>query len=195
MWAAMMVGMMLPSLVPMLQHYRMAIGGSGEAHLGWLTAIMGIAYFLVWSLLGVAVYPLGAALAILEMQHTALARAVPIAVGLVVLIAGVIQFTAWKSHHLAGCREAPGRASTLAGDASSAWRQGVRFGLQCGASCANLTVILIVIGVMNLRAMVVVTAAITVERLAPAGQRIAQAIGGIIVGAGLLMIARAAQLG
>jgi predicted metal-binding membrane protein len=34
-------------------------------------------------------------------------RAVPIAVGVVVLIAGALQFTAWKAHHLACCREAP----------------------------------------------------------------------------------------
>jgi hypothetical protein len=39
-----------------------------------------------------------------------LARAVPLAVGVIVLIAGVIQFTAWKKHHLACWRETPGAA-------------------------------------------------------------------------------------
>jgi predicted metal-binding membrane protein len=34
------------------------------------------------------------------------ARAVPIAVGVVVLIAGSLQLTAWKARHLACCREA-----------------------------------------------------------------------------------------
>ena len=38
-------------------------------------------------------------------------------------------------------------------------------------------VILLVAGVMNLGAMAVVTAAITVERLAPAGEQSARAIG------------------
>jgi hypothetical protein len=47
---------------------------------------------------------------------------------------------------------------------------------------------------MDLRAMAVVTAAITVERLAPAGERVAQAIGAGFVGAGLFLIARAAGL-
>jgi predicted metal-binding membrane protein len=51
--------------------------------------------------------------------------------------------------------------------------------------------VLLVIGVMDLRAMVVVAAAITVERLAPAGERVARATGVIVVGAGLLLIARA----
>jgi predicted metal-binding membrane protein len=55
--------------------------------------------------------------------------------------------------------------------------------------------ILLVIGVMDLRAMAVVVAAITVERLAPAGERIARAIGAGALGAGLLLVARAAGLG
>jgi len=54
--------------------------------------------------------------------------------------------------------------------------------------------ILLVIGVMDLRAMAVVAAANTVERLAPAGARIARAIGAVAVGAGLVLIARAAGL-
>jgi len=37
--------------------------------------------------------------------------------------------------------------------------------------------ILLVIGVIDLRAMAVVAAAITVERLAPAGERVARATG------------------
>jgi hypothetical protein len=51
------------------------------------------------------------------------------------------------------------------------------------------------IGLMDLRAMAVVAAAITVERLAPVGEPAARATGAIAVGAGLLMIARAAGLG
>jgi hypothetical protein len=47
---------------------------------------------------------------------------------------------------------------------------------------------------MDLRTMSVVTAAITVERLAPAGERVAHAIGNIRSGAGLCLIARAAGL-
>jgi predicted metal-binding membrane protein len=100
-------------------------------------------------------------------------RAVPTAVGLVVLIAGALQFTAWKARHLAFCREAPGRGRTLPADAGTAWRHGrLRLGLHCSQCCVGLTAILLVIGVMELRAMAVVAAAITLERLAPAGERI-----------------------
>jgi predicted metal-binding membrane protein len=48
---------------------------------------------------------------------------------------------------------------------------------------------------MDLRAMAAVTAAVTVERLAPAGERVARAIGAVVVGSGLLLIAQAAGLG
>jgi hypothetical protein len=48
---------------------------------------------------------------------------------------------------------------------------------------------------MDLRAMAVVTAAITAERLAPAGKRVARTIGAAVVGAGLILIAQAAGLG
>jgi predicted metal-binding membrane protein len=40
-----------------------------------------------------------------------------------------------------------------------------------------------------------VTAAITVERLAPNGERIARVVGALIVVAGLFLVARAAGLG
>jgi hypothetical protein len=47
---------------------------------------------------------------------------------------------------------------------------------------------------MDPRAMAVVTAAITIERLAPAGERVARATRAVIVGAGLLLIVRATGL-
>jgi predicted metal-binding membrane protein len=50
--------------------------------------------------------------------------------------------------------------------------------------------ILLVVGVMDLRAMAVVTAAMTIERLAPASARFAQAIGVAVVATGLLLITR-----
>src|SRR6266571_850852 len=167
-WVAMMVAMMLPSLVPMLWRYRQAVGSTGETRLGRLTALVGVGYVFVWTVFGMAAFPLGVALATLEMQQPALARAVPIAVGAVVLIAGFLQLTAWKARHLAWCREAPGRGRTLPADTGTAWRHGLRLGLHCTHCCVGLMAILLVIGVMDLRAMAVVAAAITVERLAPA---------------------------
>ena len=55
--------------------------------------------------------------------------------------------------------------------------------------------LLLAVGIMDLRAMAAVTAAITAERIATAGERVARAIGVVVVGAGLFLIARAAGLG
>ena len=192
MWIVMMVAMMLPSLVPMLRRYREAVGRTGETRLGRLTAIVGAGYFFVWTVFGTVAYPLGVALAAIEMQQPALAHAVPVAVGVVVLIAGAFQLGAWKARHLACCREAPGRGRTLPADAGTAWRHGVLLGLHCVRCCAGLMAILLVVGVMDLGAMAVAAAAITAERVAPAGERVARAIGAVAVAAGLLLIARAA---
>jgi predicted metal-binding membrane protein len=195
MWVVMMVSMMMPSLVPMLRRYRKAAGRTGETRLGPRTVLVGLGYFSVWTVFGMAAFPLGMALAAVAMQQPALARAVPLAAGVVVLFAGALQFTAWKACHLACCREAPGRGNTLPADAGTAWRHGLRLGLHCARCCAGLMAILLVLGVMDLFAMAVVAAAITVERLAPAGERAARATGAVIVGAGLFLIARAAGLG
>jgi predicted metal-binding membrane protein len=192
MWIVMMVAMMLPSLVPMLWRYRQAVGRPGETRLGRLTALVGVGYFFVWTVLGMAAFPLGAALASIEMQQPVLARAVPIAAGVVVLIAGSLQLSAWKARLLACCREAPGRGRALPADSGTAWRLGLRLGLHCSYCCAPPMAILLVVGVMDLRAMALVAAAITAERLAPAGERIAQVIGGVALVAGWFLVARAA---
>lgn len=203
MWGGMMVAMMLPSLVPMLWRYREAVGGIGAMRLGRLTALVSAGYFFVWSAFGMAIFPLGVALAALEMQLPALARAVPLAAGVIVLIAGALQFTAWKTRHLACCRAAPGRCVMVAAplavpalpalpaDVSTAWRHGLRLGLHCGYCCAGLTMVLLVLGMMDWRVMAVVTTAITVERLAPRGERVARVIGVGVVATGLVLIVRA----
>jgi predicted metal-binding membrane protein len=176
MWVVMMVAMMLPSLVPALWRYR-------QAGLGRLTALVGVGYFFVWTVFGMAVFPLSAALA----------RGVPVAVGVVVLMAGFFQFTAWKAHHLTCCREA-GRGQVSA-DAATAWQHGLRLGLHCTKCSVGLIAILLGLGVMDLRAMAVVAVAITAERLAAAGARVARATGALAMGAGFFLIARAAGLG
>lgn len=194
MWAVMMVAMMLPSLLPMLLRYRQAMAAVGPSRLAHLTATVAAGYFFVWTLVGVAAFPLGVSLAAIEMQQPALARGVPIAVGIVVVIAGFLQFTSWKAHHLACCRGRNVCLPASSASAAGAWRHGLRLGLQCSYCCAGLTAVLLVIGVMDLRAMTAVAVAITLERLAPAGHQIARAIGAFVVCAGMFLIARAVGL-
>jgi predicted metal-binding membrane protein len=188
MWVAMMVAMMLPCLVPMLCRYREALVRTGDTPLGRLSLLVGVGYFFVWTAVGAFAWLLGIALAEVEMRLPAVARAVPIAAGMVVVIAGALQLTAWKAYHLACCRAAArGGALPGAGAARAAWRHGLRLGLHCSCACAGLTAVLLVVGVMDLRAMALVAAAITAERLAPAGVRVARITGALIVVTGLVL--------
>ena len=195
MWIVMMVAMMLPSLIPMLRRYRQAVVGSGGTRLDWLTALAGAGYFLVWGGFGLAAFPLGAGLAKAVMERPALARAVPIAAGVLVLLAGAFQLSRWKARHLACCRELPGRGTSLPAEPGMAWRHGLRLGLHCVGCSGGLMAMLLVLGVMDLRVMTIVAAAITIERLAPAGERVARAIGVVVLGGAVLLIARAAGVG
>jgi predicted metal-binding membrane protein len=151
-----------------------------------------LGYFFVWTVFGMLAFALGGALTAIAARQPAIARATPTAIGVAILVAGIVQLTTWKARQLTCCRELPGRGRALSSDASTAWQHGVRLGLHCSLCCVGLMAILLVIGVMDLRAMALVTAAITVERLAPAGERAARVIGVVVVGAGLILIARAA---
>jgi predicted metal-binding membrane protein len=193
-WLVMNVAMMMPSLVPMLNRYRGDVGTSGKADLGKLTALLTLGYFFVWTVVGAVVFPVGAAIATAVMHLPALARVVPAAVGIVVLIASALQLSAWKARHLACWREGPRRDRSSSPDTGAAWRHGLRLGVQCVRCSAGPMAGLLVFGVMDLRAMAVVTLVITAERMA-ATERVARVIGAFGVVTGMLMLARAATLG
>jgi len=181
----------------MLWRYRKSvvrsrgIAGMTARQLDGLTAVVSAGYFFVWAALGMAAFPLGISLAEIEMRNPAVASAVPLAVGVIVLIAGLLQFTAWKARQLECCREARACGITPPINVATAWKHGLRLGLQCSACCGSLMVVLMVVGVMDLRAMAIVTAAITLERLAPSSQRVTRLIGIAVVSAGLWIVVRA----
>lgn len=191
MWTVMMAAMMLPSLGPALWRYRRAAARAGAARPVWLAVLVGGGYCAVWAAAGLLVCPLGAALA-------AAGRGWPLPVslfcGVVVLLAGAFQFTSWKTRHLAAARQAPvlGRQPASAG---ASWRHGVRLGLHCCRSCANLIAVLAVVGLMDIGAMAALTAAVTVERLVPSGRGGARVVGTAVVVAGMVLVARAALPG
>jgi len=144
MWIVMMVAMMLPSLAPMLWRDHQSVGG---------TLLVGTGYFLVWATIGLAVYPIGVAIAALDFPRA-------IAVAVVIGLGVSIQFATWGT-----------RCPTFPMDGTTHWRHGVRLGLSCGYCCAGLMAILLVVGVSDLRAMALITVAVTVVRLVPGARR------------------------
>jgi predicted metal-binding membrane protein len=182
MWMVMMVVMMLPTLTPILWRYRGAVAQAGLLRSACLMTLVTAGYFFVWTVLGLIVFVVGAGLTALEMQAT------PVLAGLVVLVSGALQLTRWKARRLACCREFAECGCRSVATPASAWRHGLKIGLQCNYCCAGFTAILLAVGVMDLRAMAVITAAISLERLLPGGKRVAQAIGVAVVAAGFVMI-------
>jgi len=190
MWMAMMVPMMLPSLIPMLSRYRGAVRGAGGVHRHGLTALVGMSYFAVWAALGAVAYVGGAGLRAIEMRWDTVERWLPVATGVVLLVAGGVQLTSWKARQLARWRHGAGCAGRPAPDALGAWRHGLRLGVQCSLCCGSLMLALLAIGMMDLVAMAAVTLAISAERLAPVPLRVARVAGVAIVVVGVLTIAR-----
>jgi len=125
------------------------------------------------------------------MQLPAVSRAVPIAAGIGVAIAGALQFTKWKARQLACCREKSDCAAVPSTGLEAAWRHGVRLGIGCTRCCFGFMAVLLSVGIMDLPAMALVTGAVTAERLAPEGVVAHRATGAVAIGTGLILIARA----
>lgn len=190
MWLAMTVAMMLPSLAPALWRYRLLLDRAHVRYADRRVAVAAAGYFATWLVVGVVLGVLGDAAAGVMLQRPAWSRAMPAVGGAVVLLAGMAQFSAWKRRHLACCRVAFVH-DDRAVYGLDAWRDGVRLGLHCNAACANLTAVLLVFGAMDLRAMVLVTAAVTAERLARRDAWVPQGIGIALVGLGACALGQA----
>ena len=188
MWMAMMVPMMLPSLIPMLSHYRRSVRGANGIPLHGLTALVGAGYFALWAVFGAAAYAAGVGVMAIQMWWGTVAQWLPVAAGLVLLLAGGVQLTPWKARQLALCRDGSRRGCPPAPNALGAWRHGLGLGVRCSRSCGSLMLALLAIGTMDLVAMAAVTLAISAERLAPAPLRVARVAGVAIVVVGVLTI-------
>lgn len=190
MWMVMMVAMMMPVLVPALMRYRQVAVGAGAGR-GRSTALVAAGYFAVWTGVGVPVYGLGVPLAEFAPKVPAFSRLAPFAAGLLVILAGAVQFSRLKARQLECCRAHPRSLPARPATASAAWWYGVRAGRDCVFCCAGLTATLLVIGVMDLWAMTLVAAATALERLTPRATQLAKLIGAGLLVAGVLMCARA----
>ena len=178
MWVAMMGAMMIPSLVPTLARDRPTVASPGFA---------GASYFAVWAVAGAGVYVVGTALVTAELHWPALAPAIPIARGAVLVAAGWVQLTPWKARHLACCRE--GRPG--AGRAEPASRRGITLGVDCVLCCVPFMTLLVVTGMMNLATIALTALAITVERVARRPARVVRLAGLLLIGVGAWEIVRA----
>ena len=187
MTAAMMVAMMLPSLAAALWCYQRDLRTAETSRAGERTMLFGAAYAGVWAVAGLLLFVMSDAPSALASDGSAHATYFSLSAGAIVLCAGALQRSQWKARQLARCRQ----AVPLSTGVITAWRDGCRLGVDCVMSCAAPMAVLVVAGLMNLQMMVVVTAAITAERVMPDGARVARLTGTIALVAGVIMCIRA----
>lgn len=178
-WMVMMVPMMLPSLVPMLWRHTRSTG---------VATLVSAGYYLVWAIYGVAAFALGIGVTTVQRQWPAIVSLVPVATGVVVLIAGGVQLTGWKLRQLAHCWDALACGQARPPQRGPAWRQGLRLGVRCCLCCSGYMTVLLVTGMMRVGVMALVAAAITIERIAPAPRRVARAAGVVIILTGAVLL-------
>lgn len=196
MWSAMMIPMMLPAAAPALWEYRarVACGAAPQRperaarnEASWLAATLG--YAIVWCALGATLFPLGAIVVSVVRGSSMLASASPSLVALVIVAGGAVQFTAWKDRRLARCRHwGAQRAAPPAPQA--AFADGARLARDCCSSCANWMLILLVVGMMDVTAMLSVTVAITLERVPGCTAWARRLTGGTAIAVGIVLLAR-----
>jgi len=187
MWAVMMAAMMLPSAIPMVTTFAAldrARGAGGRHRTGFV-----LAYLAVWVAFSAAATALQWWLHALGLVSAAGVSTTPWLAGGLLVAAGAVQFTDLKQACLAKCR-------TPVGFLLTEWREGARgaaiMGLRHGAFCVGccwaLMLLPFVAGTMNVLWMAVLTAVVTVEKVAPAGDRISRVIGVVLVAGGLVVL-------
>lgn len=188
-WLAMTAAMMLPSFVPMLRrcHAIMASVRVARPALRSLAIVLG--WFAAWALAGSVVLVVGSLLTRLALGEPVFARIVPLAAAGAVTLAGAVQLGAWKSRHLATCRDAPAGDRIVLG---GAWRFGLHLGRGCLCTCGGWMTALLVTDAMDLRTTALAALVIAAERVAPDPRPITEVAGAALIGIGLASFVRAA---
>lgn len=192
MWWLMMVAMMVPSVAPVVLLYgalKPERGASGQ--LEFLAGYLGI-----W-----AVFSLGATALQATLSASGLISSMFMSVtggflGALLLIgAGLYQFTPLKSACLAACR---GPVESLTHHRrtgrAAAFRMGLSHGAYCLGCCWALMVLLFVGGVMNLWWVLAIAVYVAIEKLSPGGDRLARPMGAALVLAGVALTVRTTGL-
>ncbi len=188
-WVLMMVAIMFPTAAPMILTFNHIYQTKRHQNQAFVpTWIFVGAYLAIWAVVGVLAYALAAELENLGRQSEWLmANATHIGGGLLV-VAGIYQFLPIKDICLSKCRTPMSFILTSWRDGyAGALRMGIEHGTYCLGCCWLLFLILFPLGVMNVAAMAIITAVIFLEKSAPAGPRIAQVAGAVLVVYGLLV--------
>ncbi len=187
-WVLMMVAMMLPSVAPVAVLWARSISGV-TAGLGRVVrmSLFLSGYLLAWAACGaVAFAALAASGRLLTASPTA-AKWLGVAI---FITAGIYQFSPWKDWCLHRCRSPFGALMYYIGFKGPGRdvRVGLHHGATCVGCCWGLMIVLIAVGVMNVAVMAALAVVIFVEKLWRHGKKFGQAVGIVLVAAGVLAI-------
>ncbi len=195
MWAVMMIGMMTPSVAPMLLVYARV--GQEAAQQG--KPLAASAYFAAGYLLTWIGFALLATSAQWVLERSALltptmAGAGDIFGGAVLVAAGIYQWTPLKDACLRQC-QAPWwfiqRHGGFRADARSAFALGASHGAYCIGCCWALMALLFVGGVMNVLWIAAIAILVLAEKVVPAGRVISRTAGAGLFAGGAWLLAQA----
>ena len=180
-WTVMMAAMMLPGLAPLGVLYT----GEGAGRRARMSGLAG-GYLASWALFGLVALVLSVAAGRLAGRHPSAASWV----GAAVLIgAGAYQLSPWKDRCLTVCRSPLSILAHVGRYRGSLRhvRAGVYHGGFCVGCCWSLMVVLIAVGIMDLRWMVLLTVVVTLEKTWRYGPQVALAAGIALIILGLLV--------
>jgi predicted metal-binding membrane protein len=191
MWVVMMVGMMAGSATPVLTMFGTALRGRGARGPWPGVVLFACGYLLVWVAFSAAAVTGQWMLHRTAMLNPAMASASAAFSGIVLLAAGVYQFTPWKSACLTQCRSPLAFLMTHWRDGRvGALRMGTAHGWYCLGCCWAVMCILFVVGVMNLFWIAALSVFVLLEKLGPAGPAVSRGAGALMIVAGVVVLAR-----
>lgn len=154
------------------------------------TGIFLLGYVIVWTGFSAVATLAQWGLHSLALLSPMMVSTSPILGGVLLIGAGIFQFTPLKHACLAHCR-------TPLGFLMTEWREGtqgalfmgLRHGSFCVGCCWLLMALLFVAGVMNLLWVAAIAAYVLIEKVVPEGQWVSRAIGSLVIVWGTWMIA------
>ena len=194
MWVVMMIGMMTPSVAPMILIYarvgrQAAMQGKPFAASGWFAA----GYLLAWTGFSLVATSVQWALERAALLTPMMESASNILGAIVLILAGLYQWTPLKDACLSYCRSPLLFIQQQGGfrrDPGGALALGFRHGIYCIGCCWALMALLFVGGVMDLLWIAALAILILLEKLTPFGRVVARIAGLAFIASGVWMLAR-----
>jgi predicted metal-binding membrane protein len=187
-WQLMIAAMMLPSSLPMLNHYAGVAERQGLPARSTWQFVGG--YALVWTSFGVLALFGDMALHRLIDAWSWLDTHDQFVLAGVLAVAGLVQFTSLKDRCLRQCRRPYAflMRKRLQG-VTNPVRLGVAHGIFCVGCCWGLMLLMFAVGVANLAWMAGLTAVMVYEKTAPGGERLVRAVGVLVLAVAVLVAA------